>query len=242
MCGFGVVSVLPGHYGIEAGQSAVGDIFLWLVNNLVPDSYGKSSDEKFVKMEQMMVESKPGSSGLLALDWNNGNRTVLVDVRLSGLLLGQTLQTKVHEIYRAYIEATAFGALTIINRIEEYGVPINEVITTGGLAVKNETLMQIYADVLNRPLKVAMSDQTCAVGAALFGASCSGDYAIAELQKNCAKVREEIYSPNAENAEVYKKLYSLYSKLHDSFGTEQWNGNLSDVMKSLIDVRESQRS
>ena len=241
VCGIVDGSVLPGHYGIEAGQSAVGDIFLWVVNNLVPDSYGTNSDDKFVKMEELMSGSSPGSSGLLALDWNNGNRTVLVDVRLSGLILGQTLQTKAHEIYRAYIEATAFGALTIINRIEEYGVPINEVVTTGGLAVKNHTLMQIYADVLNRPLKVAISDQTCAVGAAVFGASCSGDYEIAQLQENCSKVREEIYIPNPDNVSVYKELYCLYLELHDSFGTEEWQGNLSGVMKELIGIRESQR-
>ena len=242
VCGIVDGSVLPDHYGIEAGQSAVGDIFLWLVNNLVPDSYGSSTDDKFVKMEEMMLESSPGSSGLLALDWNNGNRTILVDVRLSGLLVGQTLQTKAHEIYRAYIEATAFGALTIINRIEEYGVPINEVVTTGGLAVKNDTLMQIYADVLNRPLKVAISDQTCAVGAALFGASCSGDYQISELQENCFKVREEIYNPNPDHVAVYKDLYSLYLELHDSFGTGEWQGNLSGIMKKLIGIREAQRS
>ncbi|MEC9327294.1 MAG: ribulokinase [Verrucomicrobiota bacterium] len=242
VCGIVDGSVLPDHYGIEAGQSAVGDIFLWLVNNLVPDSYGSSTDEKFVKMEEMMSESSPGSSGLLALDWNNGNRTILVDVRLSGLLVGQTLQTKAHEIYRAYIEATAFGALTIINRIEEYGVPINEVVTTGGLAVKNDTLMQIYADVLNRPLKVAISDQTCAVGAALFGASCSGEYKISELQENCFKVREEIYNPNPDHVAVYKDLYSLYLELHDSFGTGEWQGNLSGIMKKLIGIREAQRS
>ena len=242
VCGIVDGSVLPGHYGIEAGQSAVGDIFLWLVNNLVPDSYGASTDDKFVKMEEMMSESSPGSSGLLALDWNNGNRTILVDVRLSGLLVGQTLQTKAHEIYRAYIEATAFGALTIINRMEEYGVPINEVVTTGGLAVKNDTLMRIYADVLNRPLKVAISDQTCAVGAALFGASCSGDYQISELQENCFKVREEIYNPNPDHVAVYKDLYSLYLELHDSFGTGEWQGNLSGIMKKLIGIREAQRS
>ena len=156
--------------------------------------------------------------------------------------MGQTLQTKAHEIYRAYIEATAFGALTIINRIEEYGVPINEVVTTGGLAVKNDTLMQIYADVLNRPLKVAISDQTCAVGAAMFGASCSGDYQISELQNNCSKVREEIYNPNSDHVAVYKDLYSLYLELHDSFGTGEWQGNLSGVMKKLIGIREAQRS
>lgn len=241
VCGIVDGSVLPGHYGIEAGQSAVGDIFLWLVNNLVPDSYGADSDEKFNKMEELMSGLAPGSSGLLALDWNNGNRTVLVDVRLSGLLLGQTLQTKVHEIYRAYIEATAFGALTIINRIEEYGVPINEVVTTGGLAVKNHTLMQIYADILNRPLRVALSDQTCAVGAAVFGASCSGDYSVSQLQENCSKLREKVYMPNDDNVAVYKVLYTLYKELHDSFGTQQWQGNLSSIMKELIDIREAQR-
>ena len=241
VCGIVDGSVLPGHYGIEAGQSAVGDIFLWLVNNLVPDCYGDDPDEKFNKMEELMSGLAPGSSGLLALDWNNGNRTVLVDVRLSGLLLGQTLQTKVHEIYRAYIEATAFGALTIINRIEEYGVPINEVVTTGGLAVKNHTLMQIYADILNRPLRVALSDQTCAVGAAVFGASCSGDYSVSQLQENCSKLREKVYMPNDDNVAVYKVLYTLYKELHDSFGTQQWQGNLSSIMKELIDIREAQR-
>ncbi|MEM7385779.1 MAG: ribulokinase, partial [Verrucomicrobiota bacterium] len=154
LCGIVDGSILPGHFGLEAGQSAVGDIFLWFVNHLVPDSYGTSQDEKFTNMEARLATMKPGESGLLALDWNNGNRTILVDVRLSGLLLGQTLHTEAHEIYRALIEATAFGALTIIKRIEEYGIPVEEVINTGGLAVKNETLMQIYADIIGRPLKV----------------------------------------------------------------------------------------
>jgi L-ribulokinase len=241
VCGVVNGSVLPDHYGIEAGQSAVGDIFLWLVNNLVPDGYGSSADEKFEAMEKMMANDSPGSSGLLALDWNNGNRTILVDVRLSGLLLGQTLHTKAHEIYRAYIEATAFGALTIINRIEENGVKINEVVTTGGLAVKNEALMQIYADILQRPLKVAMSDQTCAVGAALFGASVNEGYNIFDLRDKCSKFRDAIYLPNDDAVEVYKKLFSLYKDLHDAFGTSEWNGNLSRVMKELIDIREDQR-
>ena len=174
-------------------------------------------------------------------DRNNGNRTILVDVRLSGLLLGQTLYTKAHEIYRAYIEATAFGALTIINRIEESGVKINEVVTTGGLAVKNEALMQIYADILQRPLKVAMSDQTCAVGAALFGASVNEGYNIFDLRDKCSKFRDAIYLPNDDAVEVYKKLFSLYKDLHDAFGTSEWNGNLSRVMKELIDIREDQR-
>ena len=241
VCGVVNGSVLPDHFGVEAGQSAVGDIFLWLVNNIVPDSYGSTMDEKFETMEKLMSNDTPGSSGLIALDWNNGNRTILVDVRLSGLLLGQTLHTKAHEIYRAYIEATAFGALTIINRIEDYGVKIKEVVTTGGLSVKNTVLMQIYADILDRPLKVAKSDQTCAVGAALFGASINEGFDIFELRDKCALIRDKIYQPNPEAVKIYRKLYSLYTDLHDAFGTEKWQGNLSRVMKDLINLREDQR-
>ena len=241
LCGIVNGSVLPGHYGIEAGQSAVGDIFLWLVHHLVPDSYGSTPEEKFSNMEKAIANSAPGSSGLLALDWNNGNRTILVDTRLSGLLLGQTLHTEAHEIYRAYIEATAFGALTIIRRMEEYGISIHEVITTGGLAVKNATLMQIYADILGRPLKVALSDQTCALGAALFGATSSGLSTLKELQKNCAKVRDITYQPIPQHQAVYDRLYALYRELHDAFGTEKWAGELNHVMKGLIEIREEQR-
>ena len=150
-------SVKGGYFGIEAGQSAVGDIFLWYVNNLVPESYGKTQDEKFANLENEAKKLKPGENGLLALDWNNGNRTILVDVRLTGLILGQTLHTKAHEIYRALIEATAFGALAIINRIEEHGVKIDEVVNCGGLAAKNALLMQIYADITNRNLRCSFA-------------------------------------------------------------------------------------
>ncbi len=241
VCGIVDGSVLPGHYGIEAGQSAVGDIFLWFVHHLVPDSYGASPEEKFAHMEEAMAGTKPGASGLLALDWNNGNRTVLVDVRLTGLLLGQSLHTEAHEIYRAYIEATAFGALRIIERMEEFGVKIDEVVNTGGLAVKNATLMQIYADILGRPLKVAASDQTCALGAALFGAAASGRIALEDAQANCAKIRDTIYRPIPENAAVYRELYSLYRTLHDAFGTAAWSGGLAGVMKDLLAIRDRQR-
>lgn len=241
VCGIVDGSVLPGHYGIEAGQSAVGDIFLWFVHQLVPESYGTTPEEKFISMENALTGMKPGATGLLALDWNNGNRTILTDVRLSGLLLGQTLHTKAHEIYRAYIEATAFGALTIIQRIEEYGVPVNEIVNTGGLAVKNATLMQIYADILGKPLKVATSDQTCALGAALFGAAASGFMELATAQANCAKVRETVYTPIPENQAVYAELYTIYRTLHDAFGTPEWSGQLATVMKDLIAIRERQR-
>jgi L-ribulokinase len=241
VCGVVDGSVLPGHYGIEAGQSAVGDIFLWFVNHLVPDSYGATQDEKFIEMEKRTRKQKPGETGLMALDWNNGNRTILTDVRLSGMILGQTLHTEAHEIYRALIEATAFGALTIINRMEEYGIKIDEVVNTGGLAVKNDTLMQIYADILGRPLRVAASDQTCALGAAIFGAACGGEVSIAEIQANCCKMRDVEYTPIPENEVVYSELYRIYKRLHDAFGTADWSESLGHVMKDLINIRQRQR-
>lgn len=241
VCGIVNGSVLPGCYGIEAGQSAVGDIFLWFVNHLVPDSYGATQDEKFINMEAELAKLKPGETGLLALDWNNGNRTILVDVRLTGLILGQTLHTKAHEIYRALIEATAFGALTIIKRMEEHGVAVDEVVNTGGLAVKNATLMQIYADIIGRPLKVAASDQTCALGAALLGAASSGKVDLAEAQGNACRMRERVYEPIPENQAIYARLYDLYRTLHDAFGTAEFSGRIDHVMKDLIAIRQEQR-
>ena len=240
VCGIVNGSVLPGYYGIEAGQSAVGDIFLWFVNHLVPDSYGATVGEKFVNMEKAMLGKKPGSTGLLALDWNNGNRTILVDVRLTGLLLGQTLHTEAHEIYRAYIEATAFGALTIIKRVEEYGVKIEEVINTGGLSIKNATLMQCYADIIGKPMKVSQSEQTCALGAAIFGAAAAGAGDIGTLQAQVTATREKVYYPIPENQAVYAELYALYRTLHDAFGTTAWTGKINHVMKQLLDIRARQ--
>ena len=242
VCGIVNGSVLPGYFGIEAGQSAVGDLFLWLVNHLVPDSYGSSIGDKFVAMEKAMAGQKPGATGLVALDWNNGNRTILVDHRLTGLIIGQTLHTEAHEIYRAYIEATAFGALTIIKRIEEYGVPVLEVINTGGLSIKNETLMQIYADVLGRPMKVSRSEQTCALGAAIFGAAAAGAGDLASLQASMTATREKVFHPIPENQAVYAEIYEIYRTLHDAFGTKTWNGSLYPVMKKLLDIRERQRA
>jgi L-ribulokinase len=240
VCGIVNGSVLPGYYGIEAGQSAVGDLFLWLVNHLVPDSYGKTVGEKFVAMEKAMEGQKPGATGLLALDWNNGNRTILVDVRLTGLLLGQTLHTEAHEIYRAYIEATAFGALTIIKRVEEYGVKVEEVVNTGGLSIKNATLMQIYADIIGKPMKVSQSEQTCALGAAIFGAVAAGAGTWQELQSKVTAIREKVYHPIPENVAVYRELYALYRDVHDAFGVADWSGKLSHVMKQLLDIRARQ--
>jgi L-ribulokinase len=246
VCGIVKGSILPECYGIEAGQSAVGDIFLWFVNHLAPDSYGKTVDDKFRRLAKSAEPLKPGEHGLLALDWNNGNRTILVDPRLGGLLLGQTLHTEAHEVYRALIEATAFGGLTIIQRIEEYGVPVEEIVNCGGLAVKNPFLMQIYADVTGRPMKVARSEQTCAVGAAIFGAVAAGrdvgGFAdVAEAQKAVSGVRDKVYRPIPENHRVYSEIYRLYRELHDAFGTRDGSGRLGPVMKKLIDLRERQR-
>jgi L-ribulokinase len=238
VCGIVKGSVLPGYYGIEAGQSAVGDLFLWIVNHIVPDSYGATVGEKFVNMEKAFAKQRPGQSGLMALDWNNGNRTVLVDARLTGLLIGQTLHTEAHEIYRAYIEATAFGALTIIKRVEEHGVPVHEIINTGGLSIKNESLMQIYADVIGKPMKVSRSEQTCALGAAIFGAVAAGAGTISEIQSRVTAVREKSYKPNPENHRLYTELYEIYLKLHDAFGTRNWSGQMHDVMKQLLSIRD----
>ncbi len=243
VCGIVDGSVIGGFYGIEAGQSAVGDIFLWFVNYLVPEKYGKIPEEKFANLEKEAARLKPGESGLLALDWNNGNRTILVDVRLTGLLLGQTLHTTSHEIYRALIESTAFGALAIIDRVEEYGVQINEIVNCGGLAIKNPLLMQIYADVTNRPMKVSKSEQTPALGAAIFAAVSAGEE-ISGFKDICSAQdvmtgTKDIFNPIPENHKTYKRLYSLYHQLHDGFGTQTWSGNMYNIMKDLLDIRDN---
>ncbi|MDW7979773.1 MAG: ribulokinase [Verrucomicrobiales bacterium] len=239
LCGIVNGSILPGYWGLEAGQSAVGDIFNWFVNYVQPGGKKLGSHEELTKAAAKL---KPGESGLLALDWNNGNRTILVDQRLTGLLLGQTLYTTPPEIYRALIEATAFGALTIINRFEEYGVKVQDVINCGGIAEKNPLVMQIYADVIGRPMKVSRSSQTCALGAAIAGAVVAGvypDYPSAQAAMTGLKPR--IYEPDPAAHAVYRELYALYKTLHDAFGTKDWNGNLHHVMKKLIEIRNKQR-
>ncbi|MFC1783865.1 ribulokinase [Planctomycetota bacterium] len=240
LCGIVDGSVLPGYYGLEAGQSAVGDIFNWFVNNIQPGGADLGSHES---LTIKAVKLKPGQSGLLALDWNNGNRTILVDQRLTGLLLGQTLHTRPEEIYRALIEATAFGALTIINRLEEYGVKVDEVINCGGIAEKNPLLMQIYADVTGREMKISRSSQTCALGAAIAGAVVAGkqtggydDFAAA--QAAMCGIIDTIYKPVAQNHKIYKKLYDLYAQLHDAFGRADHSGCLGRIMKDLLDIKE----
>jgi L-ribulokinase len=245
VCGIVDGSVMSGYYGIEAGQSAVGDIFLWFIQNLVPDSWGKTQDEKFRSLQKAAARLAPGESGLLALDWNNGNRTILVDVRLSGLLLGQTLHTRPHEIYRALVEATAFGALAIIDRIEEYGVAIREVVNCGGLAAKNHLLLQIYADVTGRPMNISRCEQTPALGAAIFAAVAAGEksggYATIERARDAMTRPGRKFLPIERNHAVYRKLYALYRQLHDGFGTASWQGGMFNVMKDLLAIRDEVR-
>ncbi len=237
VCGIVDGSVLPGTFGIEAGQSAVGDIFNWFVNYIQPKGEGH------VELTKKADALKPGQSGLLALDWNNGNRTILVDQRLTGLLIGQTLHTKPEEIYRALVEATAFGALTIINRIEEYGVEIKEVVNCGGIAEKNPMVMQIYADICNREMKVSRSAQTCALGSAIAAAVVAGGHPdFATAQKAMTGVKEVTYKPIPENASVYAKLYKLYKQLHDGFGVADNSLSMAKVMKELLDIKESANS
>ncbi len=242
VCGIVDGSILPGCFGLEAGQSAVGDIFNWFVQYL---EGGKGVTHK--QLTKRAAKLKPGQSGLLALDWNNGNRTVLVDARLTGLLLGQTLHTTPDEVYRALIEATAFGARVIMERFEEYGVKVNEVVNCGGIAEKNPMLMQIYADVTGRPMKISRSAQTCALGAAMFGAVVAGPDAggysrVEDAQAAMAGLKSKVYQPDPDAQQIYDRLYELYRQLHDGFGTRDWSGNMHNVMKELLALRDEVRS
>jgi len=239
LCGIVNGSVLPGYLGLEAGQSAVGDIFNWFVNYVRP---GGKKVLSHADLAEAAARLNPGESGLLALDWNNGNRTILVDQRLTGLLVGQTLYTTPAEIYRALVEATAFGALTIINRFEEYGVRIEQVVNCGGIAEKSPLTMQIYADVTGRQMKVSRSAQTCALGSAIAGAVVAGVYqTFAQAQEAMTGLKPKIYRPNSKAQAVYQELYRLYKTLHDAFGTTEWKGNLYGVMKQLLDIRNRVR-
>jgi L-ribulokinase len=238
ICGIVKGAILPGFFGIEAGQSAVGDIFKWWVEVVLGGDAALHAE-----LTAQAAKQRPGQAGLLALDWNNGNRTILVDQRLTGLLLGQDLYTTRADIYRALIEATAFGARAIIERIREYGVSTDRVVCTGGIAEKNPLLMQIYADVTGCVMQVAGSSQTCALGSAIAAAVLAGahpDFAAAKAAMT--SLRPESYQPVAENRAVYDELYALYRELHDSFGGLTKSADLSHVMKSLLDIKYAQRA
>ena len=239
LCGIVKGSVLPGFYGLEAGQSAVGDIFNWFVKYINPGGKMAGSHEA---LSARAARLAPGESGLLGLDWNNGNRTILVDQLLTGLLVGQTLYTTPAEIYRALIEATAFGALTIINRFEEYGVKVKQIVNCGGIADKNPLVMQIYADVTGRPMRVSRSAQTCALGAAIAAAVVGKAHPDFEsAQKAMTGLKPRAYQPNPGAHAVYRELYPLYKSLHDAFGAAAWSGNLRHIMKQLLAIRARAR-
>ncbi|MCD6289677.1 MAG: ribulokinase [Anaerolineae bacterium] len=241
MCGVVEDGIIPGYFGFEAGQSCVGDHFAWFVENAVPAASEEEAKSRRLNIHQLLEEKaahlKPGESGLLALDWWNGNRSILVDAELTGLLIGATLATKPEEIYRALIEATAYGTRVIIETFEEYGVAVDEIVATGGLPDRNKLLMQIYADVTGRTIHVAGTHQAGALGSAMHGAVAAGKDAggyesITEAAKHMARLREDVYHPIPEHKAVYDRLYAEYVALHDYFGR-----GANDVMKRLKALR-----
>ena len=243
MCGVVEDGIIPGLYGYEAGQSAVGDIFEWYVEEALPSYVKESAAEEGTGVHSWLEREasayKPGQTGLLALDWWNGNRSVLVDTDLTGMIVGMTLLTKPQEIYRSLLEATAFGTRKIVDAFQSNGVDVDELYACGGLPQKNRLLMQIYADVTNREIFVADSKQTPALGAAMFAAVAAGKESggydtIIDAAEKMARVKEETFKPIPENVKVYDELYQEYSKLHDYFGRGE-----NDVMKRLKRIKQS---
>jgi L-ribulokinase len=242
MCGTVEDGVVPGLWGFEAGQSAVGDIFAWFFENGVPEHAARDARKHKASLAQWLEKRaaavKPGQSGLLALDWWNGNRSILVDADLTGVLLGMRLATKPEEIYRALMEATAFGTRQIIESFESRGVAVENLFACGGLPERNHLLMQIYADVTGREIKLARRLQTCpALGAAMHGAVAAGREAggynsIFDAAQQMAQVQKLTYRPRREHHVIYNKLFKEYQTLHDYFGRGP-----NDVMKRLKTLR-----
>jgi L-ribulokinase len=237
MCGVVEDGIIPGFYGYEAGQSCVGDHFAWFVKNCAPATYQDEARTRGVDLHQFLEEKaalqRPGEHGLLALDWWNGNRSVLVDVDLTGMLLGATLSTRAEDIYRALIEATAFGTRMIIDTFQQSGVAVREIVACGGLPERNKLLMQIYADVTGREIRVSDSQQTPALGSAMFGAVAAGRSAggydsIFEAARHMAWLKDEVYTPIADHKAIYDEIYAEYVRLHDYFGRGE-----NDAMKRL---------
>jgi len=233
MCGVVEDGILPGFFGYEAGQSGAGDILAWFVRTFTP----AAGDAVHAKLEAEAAKFKPGESGLVALDWWNGNRSILVDTHLSGMLLGATLATTPVEIYRALIEAIAFGTRMIVDSFEKHGVAVNELYGCGGMAEKNALLMQIFADVTGRPIKTARSSQTPALGSAMFGAVAAGRRGggydtIFEAIPKMGGVRDLMYHPDPKRHTVYNALYAEYAQLHDYFGRGD-----NEVMRRLRAMR-----
>ncbi|CAN5443385.1 ribulokinase [soil metagenome] len=232
MCGVVKGGIVSGLYGYEAGQSGVGDIFAWYVKNQVPASYFAAADAAGLSIHEHLTElarlQPVGGHGLIALDWQSGNRSVLVDHELSGLLLGTTLTTRPEEIYRALFEATAFGTRTIVETFNSSGVPVTEFVVAGGL-LRNPFLMQVYSDVLRMPISIIASQQGPALGSAIHAAVAAGAYTdVLAAGRAMGKVDRAVYTPDPVAADAYDLLYAEYSALHDYFGR---GGN--DVMHRL---------
>ncbi|WP_226667927.1 ribulokinase [Metabacillus litoralis] len=243
ICGVVEDGVIPGLMGYEAGQSCVGDHFEWFTENCLPASYHAEAKEKGIGIHQLLTDKAAkldvGESGLLALDWWNGNRSTLNDADLTGVLLGATLLTKPEEIYRALIEATAYGTRKIIEAFRNSGVPINEVYACGGIAEKNDLMMQIYSDVINMDIRISATSQTPALGSAMFGAVAAGKERggyddIKVAAQKMARLKDYKYQPIQDNSKVYEQLYNEYSRLYDYFG----NGENS-VMKNLKKIKQT---
>ncbi|MBX3055655.1 MAG: ribulokinase [Anaerolineae bacterium] len=237
MCGVVEDGVVPGLFGYEAGQSCVGDHFAWFVDNGVPLAYYEEAQTRGLTVHQLLEEKaaaqKPGAHGLVALDWWNGNRSILVDVDLTGLIIGMTLATKPEDIYRALIEATAYGTRVIIESFEKSGVPVTELVAAGGLPGRNKLLMQIYADVTGRTIQVTGTEQAGAFGSAMFAAVAAGTAvggydSIVDAAANMARLQDVVYTPIPEHQAVYDRLFAEYQLLHDYFGR-----GANDVMKRL---------
>jgi L-ribulokinase len=239
ICGIVDGSILPDYFGIEAGQSAVGDLLKWWVEGVC-----RGGESLHAELSAEAASLAPGQSGLIALDWNNGNRTILVDARLTGLIVGQTLHTTRADIYRALIEATAFGARAIVERMRDYGVAIDRVVCCGGIAEKNPLFMQIYADVIGQPMVIAGSPQTPALGSAVSaavtaGAAAGGYDSWTEAQDRMTSVKERRYEPDPAARAVYDELYVLYRELHDAFGrVADSRSDLGSLMKRLLLIKE----
>lgn len=232
MCGVVEGGIVSGLYGYEAGQSGVGDIFAWYVNNQVPASYFEAAASAGKSIHQhltdLAAQQKVGEHGLIALDWHSGNRSVLVDHELSGLMIGATLTTKAEEGYRALLESTAFGTRKIVETFRESGIPVTEFIVAGGL-IKNQFLMQLYCDVTRLPLSILDSEQGPALGSAIHAAVAAGEYPnVRAASEAMGRVQKAMYLPNEERAAQYDRLYAEYETLHDYFGRGQNN-----VMKRL---------
>jgi len=241
MCGVVRDGIIPGYYGYEAGQSGVGDIFAWFVNNAVPPEYHEAARRAGMDLHQYLeheaAKQKVGEHGLIALDWWNGNRSTLVDADLTGMLVGASLGTRAPDIYRAMIEATAFGTRVIIEAFEQRGVAVTELIAAGGLPEKNAMLRQIYADVTGRTFKLAGSPQAPALGSAMHAAVAAGIYPnIEAAAEKMGKLKDEVVRPIAENQAIYDQLYAEYKTLYDYFGR-----GTNDVMKRLKKIRRAAR-